>query len=82
MQLTPWFIATERFTPAEGEKWDKYVAWSGLKQLDEVVSLDGLLCPKLLHDIKDDYWPHIVNRELHAAFLHRFRFPDDASRGP
>jgi hypothetical protein len=74
VQAAPWFIATEPFTPAAGEKWEKYIAWSGLKQLDEVVSLDGLLCPTLLRDIKDDYWPHIVNENFMLHFFTDFEF--------
>ena len=74
MQAAPSFIATEPFTPAAGEKWKKYIEWSGLKQLDEVVSLDGLLCPTLLSDIKHDYWPHIVNENFMLHFFTDFDF--------
>jgi len=60
----PWFIATETFTPQQGEGWRSYIAWSGLTQLNEVVSLDSMLCPTLLPEIKDEYWPHIVNENF------------------
>jgi hypothetical protein len=46
--MQPWFIATEAFTPRDGEAWTKYVSWSGLAHLDEVVSLDPMLCPTVL----------------------------------
>jgi hypothetical protein len=72
--MTPWFIATEPFTSKDGAKWDEYVAWSGLTQLDEVVSLDGMLCPTLFPEIKDDYWPHIVNENLMLNFFVDFDF--------
>ena len=61
--MQPWFIAVERFTPDAGEPWQKYVAWSGLTQLDEVVSLDSMLCPPILSEIKDEYWKYIVNED-------------------
>lgn len=64
-----WFIATERFTPADGESWKKYVAFSGLVHLDEVVSLDPMLCPTVLPEIKADYWPHIVNEDSMLNFF-------------
>ena len=38
-------------------------------QLDEVVSLDGLLCPTLLPEIKDEYWPHIVSEDFMLNFF-------------
>jgi hypothetical protein len=67
--MQPWFIATERFTPSSGEVWEKYVSWSGLRQLEEVVSLDPMLCPTLLPEVKDSYWPHIVNEDFMLNFF-------------
>lgn len=67
--MQPWFIATERFTSRDGAAWEKYVAWSGLKHLDEVVSLDPMLCPTLLPEIKDSYWPHIVSEDFMLNFF-------------
>lgn len=63
-EMTPWYIATERFSPADGENWKKYVEWSGLTQLRELVSLDPILCPPVLNEIKPDYWNHIVNEDF------------------
>lgn len=65
----PWFVATETFTSRAGEAWEKYVAWSGLKHLDEVVSLDPMLCPTVLPEIKDAYWPYIVNEHFMLRFF-------------
>jgi hypothetical protein len=67
--LEPWFIATERFGPANGEAWHKYVAWSGLAHLAEVASLDPMLCPRILGELRDDYWPHIVNEDFMLDFF-------------
>jgi hypothetical protein len=67
--MQPWFIATERFTSRDGAAWEKFVAWSGLTHLDEVVSLDPMLCPTVLPDIKDTYWPHIVNEDFMLSFF-------------
>ena len=64
MKAAPWFIAKATFTPGLGEAWEKYIEWSGLTQLDEVVSLDPMLCPSVLPDIKPSYWPHIVNEDF------------------
>ena len=72
--MQPWYIATETFTPRRGEVWKKYVGWSGLTQLDEVVSLDPMLCPTLLPDIKQEYWPHIVNEDFMLGFFTDLEF--------
>lgn len=65
---TPWFIATERFDPTSAG-WERYIAWSGLEQLDEVVSLDASLSPTVLPKIKPEYWSHIVNEDFMLRFF-------------
>ena len=77
--MQPWFIATQRLTSRDGVAWEKYVAWSGLKHLDEVVSLDPMLCPTLLPDIKDEYWPHIVNEDFMLNFFVDLEHPGRTS---
>jgi len=66
--MTPWFIATAPFTSGDAA-WGKYIAWSKLVHLDEVVSLDPMLCPPILRDIKDEYWPYIVNEDFMLNFF-------------
>lgn len=66
--MTPWFIATRRFGPHLGDVWTRYVDWSGLHQLEELVSLDGL-CEPLLPDIEPDFWPHIVQEDYMLSFF-------------
>lgn len=63
------YIATEKFDPSHCTGWDKYMEWSGLTQLTEVVSLDGMLCPTALGEIKDSYWPYIMNEDFMLDFF-------------
>ena len=39
------YSAVKRFDPGCGVAWRKFIDWSGLTQLREVVSLDGILRP-------------------------------------
>ena len=71
--MTPWYIATEKFGPQK-EGWGTYVAGSGLRQLNEVVTLDTLLCPRVLRDIKDHYRQYIVNEDFMLNFFTDFEF--------
>ena len=64
------YIAVERFDPSCGERWRKYIEWSGLTQLREVVSLDGMLCPSVLGELTDEDWNHNVQAaDLTSSFL-------------
>ena len=69
VQVQPWFIATEQFGPGKGSAWENYRSWSGLCQADEIVSLDSMLCPTVLSEIKDEYWPYIVNEDFMLNFF-------------
>jgi hypothetical protein len=50
----------ERFSPEGGDRWSKYIQWSGLVHLKEVVGLDCLLCPSVLREYVDEDWPHLI----------------------
>jgi hypothetical protein len=72
--MNPLFIATEPFTPQDGDRWRNYIHWSGLTQLRELVSLDHMLCPPILTEIKADYWPHIVNEDFMLNYFLNLEF--------
>jgi len=67
-KMTPLFIATEKFDKTDAG-WSKYITWSHFELLDEVVSLDPMLCPTLLPEIKPDYWSRIVNEDFMLHFF-------------
>ncbi len=50
----------ERFSPASGDAWARYIAWSGYAHLAEVVGLDCMLNPPLLCEYEAADWPHVV----------------------
>lgn len=54
------FRVSERFGPQAGASWSKYIAWSGLSHLREVVGLDCILCPSPLKTLLDEDWKHLV----------------------
>jgi hypothetical protein len=64
------FTAVDRFDAAAGESWAKYIAWSGLIQLREVVSLDIALCPKFLKSLLPEDWEHNVQADFRTDLFH------------
>jgi hypothetical protein len=68
------FIATEKFDPSDGEKWENYTGWAKLPNLEEVVSLDALLCPHLIKDFTDDDWDHIVNENYRLDYFYQLDY--------
>lgn len=58
------FTAVQRFDPSCGEPWQSYIAWSGLGQLREVVSLDGVLCPSFFSELTEEDWRYNVQADF------------------
>ena len=69
MDTAPLFIATERFDPSDGEKWMKYFEWAKIPALKEVVSLDACLCARLISEILDEDWSHIVIEDFRSGYF-------------
>ena len=71
----PLYIATERFDPADGEKWRKYFEWAKIPALQEVVSLDGSLCAHLVvNEFTDEDWNHIVNADFRLDYFYHLDY--------
>lgn len=58
------FIATERFDPSDGEKWQQYFDWAKIPVLAEVVSLDHMLCRRIPADLSDEDFDHTIFDDL------------------
>jgi hypothetical protein len=71
---TPLFIATERFDPSDGEKWQKYREWAKIPGLVEVVSLDAMLCKHLINEIRDEDWHNIVNEDFRLGYFYHLDY--------
>ena len=62
--------AVKRFDPACGDNWTKFIAWSGLTQLRELVSLDGILCPTVFQELTAEDWQHNVQEDYKINLFH------------
>jgi hypothetical protein len=63
------FVAKRPFDLSVGEAWNQYVTWSRLSQLDEVVSLDNMLCPSVPEELTSADWDHNVHADYLTFFF-------------
>lgn len=68
--IEPWFTAVKTFDPTCSDGWTGYVEWSGLSQLEEVISLDSSLCPSVIDPLKREDWKHNVHEDGVTDFFH------------
>jgi hypothetical protein len=57
------FAAHFRFGPTSGEAWGKYIQWSGLRHISELVSTDTMLCPPVIDELVDADWQHNIHAD-------------------
>jgi hypothetical protein len=70
----PLFLATERFDPSNGEKWRAYCEWAKIPGLAEVVSLDSLLCRRLIEEFIDEDWEHNVHEDFRLDYFYHLGY--------
>jgi hypothetical protein len=68
------FVAKRRFGPSAGESWGRYVAWSGLSQLREVVSLDEMLCPVVPKELTAEDWEYNVHADYRTSYFRSLEY--------
>ena len=68
------FVAKRRFDASAGETWRQYIAWSGLSQLREVVSLDEMLCPTVPQELIASDWDHNVHADYQTSYFRSLKY--------
>jgi hypothetical protein len=74
MNMTRLYIATERFDPSDIERWKEYCDWAKIPGLVEVVSLDSLLCPRLITELKEEDWQHNVCEDFRLDYFYHLDY--------
>lgn len=64
------YSAVKRFDPACSDPWARFIEWSGLTQLREVVSLDLILCPTVFQELIAEDWQHNVQEDFKTSLFH------------
>ena len=72
--MSPIFIACRKFDPHCGEAWSSYIAWSGLQQVTELVSLDNILCPLIIQELIEEDWEYNVHANNRVYFFRDYQY--------
>jgi len=72
--MSDWlYTIRERFTPEPREGWRSYVSFSGFTHIAELVTLDSMMCPDLVTELRDEDWNFNVQEDYRTEL---FRDPD------
>ncbi len=64
------FTCRESFDADDGDRWTNYLRWLGRADLARVVTLDGMLCPPLIHLETHPAWEHAVSDNFTTGDLY------------
>jgi hypothetical protein len=67
-------VAKRRFGPAAGEAWQRYLVWSGLNHLRELVTLDTILCPTVPEELVPEDWRHNVPADYQTGYFRSLEY--------
>jgi hypothetical protein len=54
--------------------WQKYLSWYGHENIEEVVTLDQILCPNLVERLNDEDWNHNVQADYRTYFFRNVEY--------
>ena len=79
------YTLRQRFTSSPQEAWDSYRSFSGFAHIEELITLDFLMCPNLVTELIDEDWDHNVNEDFRITLFRdpgylRRRMPFDPDR--
>ena len=72
-----WFTARRKFDPSFEVDWEKYIQWANLPQLQEVISLDTVLCPSMFHQLIDEDWNWNVHQDHRISYFRNLDYVID-----
>ena len=72
--MTPIFLACQKFDPSCGDSWSSYIEWSGLYHIQEVVSIDKILCPSLIDTLVDEDWDFNIHADNRLHCFHNYEY--------
>ena len=64
-----YYAAIERFDRDSGERWMGYTQWLGRTDLTRIVTLDGILCPAVVHVESSEDWAFVAQEEFMLDFF-------------
>lgn len=67
--MTMAYTAIETFDPLCGETWVNYLIGSGLHHLQELVSLDCMLCPSVIQELREEDWAHMICEQTYYGLF-------------
>ncbi len=72
--MSPIFAACQKFDARSGDSWLRYIDRSGFIHIDEIVSVDTMLCPSLIDELVDDDWKYNIHADFRAFFFYNYNY--------
>lgn len=68
--MTGWlYTVRQRFMPSM-PGWKSYIEFSGFDQIVELVTLDSMMCPNMLSELRKEDWEHNVHEDWRTELFY------------
>ncbi len=72
--MSAWlYTIRQRFTP-DLSRWDSYIEFSGFKQIRELITLDSMMCPSIISELRDEDWNHNVHEDWKTELFYNSEY--------
>ena len=68
------YVAVRKFDPVMGREWNEYIQWVDLSTLEEIISIDNILCPTVTGELTDEDWHHNVHEDYQCWMFRDLRY--------
>lgn len=73
-KVSPIYSAHKRFTATAGEPWHTYIQWSGRTHATEIITVDGLICAPVIHELIASDWDHNIQADHMIYFFSDYQY--------
>jgi len=63
------YTIRERLTSTPKQRFDSYRAFSGFSHITELVTLDSMMCPDLVDELRNEDWEHNVQKDFRTELF-------------
>ena len=64
----------QRCLPVTLPNWDGYLQFAGLFGLQELITVDNILCPNLINDLTPEDWQHNIQQNNYLFWFRDWRY--------
>ncbi|MEM6252457.1 MAG: hypothetical protein AAF821_05995 [Cyanobacteria bacterium P01_D01_bin.156] len=68
------YTLRERLTADQKGRFESYQAFSGFIHITELITLDSMMCPDLVTELRSEDWQHNIHQDFRTGLFHNLDY--------